>query len=502
VTTLLQNPKSDFQMIKRIGNFRVIFGLLLLLLILLLRTAVSNGSDFYAEDQSISIQRVNEVWQGDLQTTIKQRRTIRVLVSYSNTNFFIDRGRPRGIEYELLNKYEKFLNQNPKSKAIKIKLVYRVLPFDQLIPALLEGRGDIIAAGLTITPERLEKVAFTRPYIKNINEIAVASKKVQGLKTERGLSDRKIYVVAGSSYVGHLKRLNEMLSMEGFGPAQIIEADKNLEAEDILQMINSGIYDLTVVDEHIAEIWSKALKDLVVRKDIVINHGGDIAWAVRKDNPQLLGSLNKFLQTHRQGTLIGNILLRRYFEDTRWVINPLIESERVKLEKLRFLFQKYAEMYNFDWLKIAALAYQESRLNQNARSPKGAVGIMQILPSTAAGSIVGIADIDKVENNIHAGVKYLGYLRDRYFSDPQIKLEAQIDFTFAAYNAGPARINSLRKSAKKMGLDPNRWFFNVEHVARRVIGQETVQYVVNIQMYYIAYKTSMYIVEKREKQMK
>lgn len=309
-------------------------------------------------------------------------------------------------------------------------------------------------------------------------------------------------MVAGSSYVGHLKRLNEMLSMEGFGPAQTIEADKNLEAEDILQMINSGIYDLTVVDEHIAEIWSKALKDLVVRKDIVINHGGDIAWAVRKDNPQLLGSLNKFLQTHRQGTLIGNILLRRYFEDTRWVINPLIESERVKLEKLRFLFQKYAEMYNFDWLKIAALAYQESRLNQNARSPKGAVGIMQILPSTAAGSIVGIADIDNVENNIHAGVKYLGYLRDKYFSDPQIKLEAQIDFTLAAYNAGPARINRLRKSAKKMGLDPNRWFFNVEHVARRVIGQETVQYVVNIQMYYIAYKTSRYIVEKREKQMK
>lgn len=155
------NPKRDFQMIKSIGNFRVIFGLLLLLLSLLLRTAASNGSDFYAEDQSISIQRADEVWKGDLQAAIKQRRTIRVLVSYSNTNFFIDRGRPRGIEYELLNKYEKFLNQNPKSKAIKIKLVYRVLPFDQLIPALLEGRGDIIAAGLTITPERLEKVAFT-----------------------------------------------------------------------------------------------------------------------------------------------------------------------------------------------------------------------------------------------------------------------------------------------------------------------------------------------------
>jgi membrane-bound lytic murein transglycosylase MltF len=461
------------------------------------------ASDFHSSEyQSLPTQRLNQIWKGDLETTLKKRRVIRVLVSYNNTNFFIDNGRPKGIEYELLKEYEKFLNQNRKGTAIKIKLIYQVLPFDRLIPALLEGRGDIAAAGLTITPARLKKVAFTQPYIKKINEIAVASKNVQGLKTFRDLSDHQIYVVAGSSYVGHLKRLNEMLSMEGLGPARIFEADKNLEAEDILQMINSGIYDLTVVDEHIAEIWSKVLKNLVVRKDIVINRGGDIAWAVRKKNPQLLDSLNKFLRTHRQGTLIGNILIRRYFKNTRWITSPLTESERIKLEKLKFLFQKYAERYNFNWMKIAALAYQESRLDQNARSPKGAVGIMQILPSTAAGPSVGIADIDNVENNIHAGVKYLRYLRDRYFSDPQISPEAQIDFTFAAYNAGPARINSLRKSAIKMGLDPNRWFFNVEHVARRVIGQETVQYVINIHMYYIAYKTSMYMVERREKQTK
>jgi membrane-bound lytic murein transglycosylase MltF len=365
----------------------------------------------------------------------------------------------------------------------------------------LEGRGDIIAAGMTITPQRQEKVVFTQPYIKNINEIAVASKKVQGLKTARGLSDRKIHVVAGSSYVGHLKRLNTILSMEGFGPAQIIEANKNLEAEDILQMINCGIYDLTVVDQHIAEIWSEALKDLVLRKDIVINRGGNIAWAVRQENPQLLASLNEFLRTHRQGTLIGNILFKRYYEHARWIINPLTEAERIKLEKLRFLFQKYAQMYNFNWLKIAALAYQESRLNQNARSPKGAVGIMQILPSTAAGPIVGISDIYKVENNIHAGVKYLGYLHDKYFNHPEINSQDQIDFTFAAYNAGPARINSLRRKAKKVGLDPNRWFFNVEHMAQRVIGRETVQYVTNIYMYYIAYQTSLNMIEKRETQM-
>jgi membrane-bound lytic murein transglycosylase MltF len=240
----------DYQMIKRNGRFTIFYLLFLPLLVLLPLPTFSSASDIYLDDQSVIIQRVNEIWKGDLQAAFKQRRSVRVLVSYSNTNFFINQGRPRGIEYELLKRYEKFLNQNHKKKAPQIKLIYWVLPFDQLIPALLEGRGDIIAAGMTITPQRQEKVAFTQPYIKNINEIAVASKNVQGLKTARGLSDRKIHVVAGSSYVGHLKRLNTMLSMEGFGPAQIIEANKNLEAEDILQMINCGIYDLTVVDQH------------------------------------------------------------------------------------------------------------------------------------------------------------------------------------------------------------------------------------------------------------
>jgi membrane-bound lytic murein transglycosylase MltF len=179
--------------------------------------------------------------------------------------------------------------------------------------------------------------------------------------------------VAGSSYVQHLKRLNKELALQGVAPVKINSADKNLEAEDILQMVNAGIYDLTVVDEHVADLWSKVLNNLVIRKNIVINRGGNIAWALRKNSPQLLASLNKFVRSHRQGTLIGNILLKRYFEDTRWVSNPLEESEIKKIEKLRTTFKKYAEQYGFDWLKIAALAYQESRLDQSARSPRGAV---------------------------------------------------------------------------------------------------------------------------------
>lgn len=470
-------------------------------LLLILTCIPCHSADFKtaSSTKSIPIQRIFEVWKGDLPEIIDSRRVIRVLVSYNSTGFFIEKGLPKGLEYELLREYEKSLNKNQVKKALKVKLVFRVLPFDQLLPALQEGRGDIAAAGITITPARSKKVAFTTPYIRNINEIVVASKKVTGLESFKDISGRRVNVVAGSSFVGHLHRLNRDLATLGLKPIEIRESDEHLEAEDILQMVNAGIWDLTVVDSHVAEIWSKVLNDLVVQNDIIINQGGNIAWAVRKESPGLLKSLNAFVQKNRQGTLLGNILIKRYYQDTRWLTDPVRGSDRVQLQKLSAIFQKYGKQYNIDWLKLAALAYQESRLDQNAKSHRGAVGIMQILPSTAAGKAVQIPDISTVENNIHAGTKYLAYLRDRYFDSPDISAEDQIDFSFAAYNAGPARINGLRKKAAKQGLDPNRWFNNVEVIARQEIGRETVQYVTNIYMYYIAYKTSWGVIESRDR---
>jgi membrane-bound lytic murein transglycosylase MltF len=453
------------------------------------------------EAPAVSLQRVDEIWKGDLSEILETRRFIRVLVSYNRTNFFIDRGQPRGLEYELLHRYEAHLNRQSPRGTTKIKLFYRVLPFDQLLPALVEGRGDIAAAGLTITPPRQKRVAFTRPYIKNVNEIVVASKRVSDLEAVEDLSGRQVNVVAGSSYVRHLKKLNRRLRKQGQPAVKIVPVDPHLEAEDILQMVNAGIFDLTVIDAHVADIWSAVLTDMVLRRDLAVNAGGEIAWAVRKENPQLLADLNAFLTDHRQGTLTGNVLLKRYFENARFVSNPVNAEEMQKVESLRSLFRKYAGKYGFDWLKIAALAYQESRLDQNARSPRGAVGIMQILPSTAAGPAVNIPDISTVENNIHAGVKYLAHLRDTYFNDPALAAEDRVDFTFAAYNAGPSKINRLRRRAAEEGLDPNRWERNVEYVARKVIGPETDRYVANVHMYYVAYTTSLGIVSERQQQL-
>ncbi len=474
----------------------------LLILLGFAQPGISQNPDSVSEDRHVLMDRIERRWTGDLHQIRQQRRLVRVLVSYSDTNFFVMRGENRGMEYELLQEYERFLNRQPPKQKIKTHIVFIAVPFEQLIPALREGRGDIAAAGLTITPEREKLVAFTTPYITNVNEIIVTSKLVQGLKGLNGLAGRKVHVVAGSSYVQHLKRLNEQFKRDGLKPVHTVQTDKTLEAEDVLQMVNSGIFELTVVDHHIAELWSKVLTDLVLRKDLAINSGGKIAWAIRKENPELLASLNKFAQKHGQGTLLGNILIKRYYKNTKWIRNPTTATEQKKLDNLKTLFKKYAKKYDFDWLKIAAIAYQESGFDHRKKNVTGATGVMQVLPSTAADPHIGISNVNDLENNIHAGIKYLGFLRDRYFSDPHINSADRVNFTFAAYNAGPAKINSLRRKAVKLNLDPNKWFFNVEHVARRVIGQETVQYVANINKYFIAFKSAEQINAERSIQLK
>jgi len=474
----------------------------LLILLCFANPGISQKPETVSEDSQALMDRVEKRWTGDLQQMRKQRRLVRVLVSYSDTNFFVVRGEKRGIEYELLREYERFLNLQPPKHRIKTNTVFIAVPFEQLIPALREGRGDIAAAGLTITPEREKLVAFTAPYISNVNEIIVTSKLAQGLKGLNDLAGRKVHVVVGSSYVQHLKRLNAQFKRDGLKPVKIVQSDNILEAEDMLQMVNSGIFELTVVDHHIADLWAKVLTDLVLRKDLVINSGGKIAWAIRKENPELLASLNTFSKKHGQGTLLGNMLIKRYYKNTRWIRNPTTSAEQKKLDSLKTLFKKYSNKYDFDWLKIAAIAYQESGFDQNKKSAAGAVGIMQVRPETAADRNIRIFDVNDLENNIHAGVKYLGFLRDRYFSDPHISSADRVNFTFAAYNAGPAKVNALRRKAVNLNLDPNKWFFNVEHVARRVIGRETVQYVANIKKYFIAFKSAEQIKEERSIQLK
>jgi len=340
---------------------------------------------------------------------------------------------------------------------------------------------------LTITPERSRRVAFATGQAMNVSELVVVHKDVTDIETIDDLAGREVYVLRNSSYVEHLRALNERLVSAGKAPVRITQADSKLLSEDILEMVNAGVVPISVIDDYKGKLWAKVLPDIRVLEDVAVKRDTTVGWAVRKDNPLLRDSLKKYAKSVKRGTLLGNILFKRYYENPRWIRNPLADSERSKFRKVVDLFSRYADTYGFDVLATTAQAYQESKLDHDTRSHRGAVGIMQLLPSTAADPNVGIADISGLEDNIHAGVKYLAFLRDRYFSDPAISDEDRLAFSWAAYNAGPANVSKMRRKAKAMGLDPNVWFGNVELAASRIVGTETVRYVRNIFKYYVAY---------------
>ena len=441
-------------------------------------------------------------FKGDLDLMIK-RRVIRVLVTYNKTNFFLDGAVKRGFVYETFQQFEKFLNKGLKKKGITKKhlgvhIVYVPVSRDQVMPYLINGKGDIAAASLTITPQRLKEVDFATPYYTNAKELVVTSRSAPPINSLEDLSGKKVYIRRSSSYFESLTTLNKKFASAGKAPVIIEPADENLETEDILEMVNADLFQITIADNYLANFWSQIFKNISVHQEVTLKTGAKIAWAIRKDSPQLKKTLNQFVKQIKIGTLFGNIIKKRYYQDTNWARNALSTENIKRFNRSIDLFHKYADQYNFDYLMVTALGYQESRLDQSKRSPRGAVGVMQLLPSTATGNHVNIPDIHKLDKNIHAGVKYLHFLYNNYFKDAPMDDLNKTLFTFASYNARPARVAGLRKRAKGMGLDPNVWFRNVEVAAARVIGRETGQYVSNIFKYYIAYKHIAVTIDKRE----
>ena len=410
---------------------------------------------------------------------------------YGLPRYFLDGGQEKGLTYEWFKMFEDFVNKKLGNKHLRIHVVFIPVARDQLIPALISGRGDIATAGLTITPERDEVVDFSLPVSKTISEVLVTGPAAPQIDTIDDLAGHKIYVRKSSSYRSSLEALNLRFRQQGLEEIDIEDARELLEDEDILEMVNAGLTQWAVVDDYKARIWADVFENLTVRDDLVFRSGGHIGLAIRENSPQLAGLLNEFLKTHQQGTLKGNILINRYLKNYDWAKNALASKDYQRFQEVVNIFSKFGEQYGVDYLMVAAQGYQESRLDQSARSGAGAIGIMQLLPSTAADANVGIPDISTAEPNIHAGIKYLDFIRKRYFSDQEIDTFNQTMFAFAAYNAGPARIRKLRTRAAQQGYDPNVWFDNVEVMAARDIGRETVQYVANILKYYVAYSLTM-----------
>jgi membrane-bound lytic murein transglycosylase MltF len=428
-----------------------------------------------------------KAWVGDFDGMVK-RQVVRVLVVHNTMLYFFDKGQQRGINVETFNKFEKFINKKLKTRTVKIKVLFLPVPRDQLLTALAEGRGDIAAANLTITPSRKEVVDFSSPLLTKVKEILVTGPNLPEIKSIEDLAGQELHLRQSSSYYQHVVKLNKVFKKKGLQPINIVAASELMEDSDLLEMVNAELIPMVIVDDHKARFWKKIFKKIKLYPDVTVNAGGEVAWAFRKNSPQLAAVVNEFIKKTQKGTLFGNIMLKRYLKKNKWARNSLNPEEIRKFQAVVDIFKRYSDRYDFDYLMTGALAYQESQLDHSRRSHVGAVGIMQIMPETASGNNVGIPDIEKLESNIHAGHKYLRFIQDRYFSDPQIDTLNSYLFSFAAYNAGPARVYRLRMEAKKNGLDPNIWFQNVEVIAAKRIGRETVQYVSNIYKYYIAYK--------------
>ncbi len=422
----------------------------------------------------------------DFDSMVK-RGNIRALVLYSRSGFFYVNGQPEGIYYEALQAFQQFVDEKlPRGQHVEVTFI-PVRP-DQLESALTQGVGDLIAYGLVVTPEREQQVAFSIPIQTDVKEIVVTGKDFGTLSSLEELGGKKVFVNPLTTYYGNLEKVNASFQKQGKPAILIQKADPNLIDEDLLEMVNAGILPATVTLSERAKLWASVFPNITPQPNLVVADEGDLAWAMRKNNPKLKQLVDEFVKTRAVGTSFGNTLLRRYLENNQWVKNPTTATEIKKFEATVDFFKKYSSQYGFDYLMVVAQGYQESQLEQSARGPTGAVGIMQVKPSTAAAPPISISNVLSAENNIHAGVKVLKTIADTYFNDPKIDPMNRLLFTFAAYNAGPNRIAELRKRAPAQGLDPNKWFENVELLVARDIGPVTVQYVSNIYKYYVAYK--------------
>lgn len=423
---------------------------------------------------------------GDLDD-IAERRVLRVLVSYSRTNYFLERGHARGIASDLGRTFGEQLAPALKLRPNRLQVVFIPAAPERLLQMLADGQGDI-AIGSLPTNGR-DRVALTEPFIANGQWVYVGSRNHEPVQRLEDLQNREVAVRRSSQAYRELLQFNDWLDALDLEPMRIQLVDENLDDEDILELIDAGVFSGTVSLDYVAKVWARSYSNLRVATNQPLTTDVQVVWAVRDNAPGLLAEANKFLSKHRAGTNLGNQLLSRYFGEQR-KLQPRFasEGERQRYGSLVNLFKEYGDQYQLNWMLLMAQGFQESGLNQKARSSKGAVGVMQVLPSTAAAPPVNIRNVQKLENNIHAGVKYMAHLRRDYFNSADI---GEIDkhlFALAAYNAGPTRIQKLREVARSQGLDPNRWHGHVEAVVARHVGSETTQYVNNIYKYYVSYR--------------
>jgi membrane-bound lytic murein transglycosylase MltF len=447
-----------------------------------------SSADTKAAAAARGLSVANKPWTGDFDKML-ERRMIRVDVPYSRSLYFNDKGRERGLSAELIRDFERWINQKYAKQLGKRPLTIYIVPAtrDRLLPDTVAGLADMAVGNLTVTPERQKLVDFVSPAsVRTVDEIVVTGPTSPKLTTLDDLAGKTVHVRPASSYYESLVAQNVRLKGAGKPEIKLVLVPDALEDEDMMEMLNTGLLEVIVVDDWKAKMWAQALPKLVVHPDIILRDNGRVGWAVRKDSPKLAAEIEDFHKNWAVKQGVIEYRLAQYMKRIKELKDPSGTGEWKRFNETLALFEKYGTEYGFDPLMLAAQGYQESTLDQNAKSHVGAIGVMQIMPAT--GAQLGVGDIKLIEPNIHGGAKYMNQLMAKYFPDAKFSEANRPLFAFASYNCGPGNISKMRKEAAKRGLDPDKWFNNVEIVTAEKIGIETTTYVRNIYKYYVAYK--------------
>ena len=283
------------------------------------RPAATPTPSPFGTDEAVRFLR--EHWTGDLDAIEKRPvRVIRVLTTYSKTGYFLDGIDQKGVNADAFREFESWINDRQKTtNANRIHVVLIPVSRDELITGLIEGRGDLASANLTITPERQKLVDFSVPELDGVREVAVTGRNGPKLQSAEDLSGLEVHVRASSSYFDSLKLLNERLAASGKPPVRIVAADELLETEDLLEMVAADLIPITIADSHIAGFWSRVLINIRVNPGAAVRSGGQIGVALRKKSPKLKAALDAFVRSHREGTLYGNTMLRKYLQKTNFI---------------------------------------------------------------------------------------------------------------------------------------------------------------------------------------
>ena len=430
----------------------------------------------------------NKPWTGDFDQML-ERRMIRVYAPFGRTLYYIDKGRERGIAAELVRDFERWVNQKYAKQLGKRPLTVYIVAAtrDTLAADLSGGLADIAVGYLSATEEHLKVADFVAPDEKLSDiEILVTGPASPAIASIDELSGKTVHVRKSSTYYESLAALNDRLGKAGKQPVKLILVPDALEDEDMLEMTNAGLLQAIVADGWKAKVWAQVLPMVTVHETIVLRERTRKGWAIRKNSPQLAAVLNEFYGNWVKKEGVYLYRQQQFMKNIKTLNNSTNDADYKRFQQLIVLFEKYGQQYKFDPLMLAAQGYQESTLDQSKRSAVGAIGVMQLMPET--GKELGVGDISVTASNIHGGAKYMDRLMTQYFKDAKFDEQNRTLFAFASYNAGPGNISKMRTEAQRRGLDPDKWFNNVENVTAEKIGIETTTYVRNIFKYYVSYK--------------